>query len=131
MSNELTPVEVDLSDISTFDPIPNDVYELAIVSVKNQRRSSKNPANIMWDIIFQVIEGPHAKTKLFHTLVVGPTCAGFAVEFYEAIGLPYEKGVTLIDPTQWAGKTCRAETFQDEYNGRISSKVKKFVRQAS
>lgn len=127
MANELTPVEVDLSDIQSFEPIPADIYQLAIVSVKNQRRSPKNPDNICWDLILQVVDGEFVKRKIWHTFTAGPTCAGFVAAFYNAIGLPWIKGVTLLDPTTWTGKMCFAEVIQDEYNGKINNKIKAFI----
>lgn len=125
--NTLTPIDVDLSDIQSFEPIPADVYYLAIVQVKNQRRSAKNPDNTCWDLVLQVIDGEFAKRKIFHTFTAGASCAGFVAEFYSAMGLPWEKGITRVDPTEWTGKMLYAEVIQDTYNDKTNNKIKKFI----
>lgn len=123
--NSLQPLDIDLSDVNSFEPIPADVYHVAVVSVKNQRQSSTG--NWCWDLVLQVIEGDFTKKKIFNTLVYGAEVQGFMAAFLEACGLPYEKGVTRIDPTEWTGKTLYADIIQDDYQGKTRNKVKAFI----
>lgn len=138
MANELAPLTVDLSDVASFDPVPNDLYKVAIVQAKNQRPGKKDPSGVTWDLLVQIMHNTSgdetfAKRKVFTSLYWSPTVQDFMGDFLNSIGEPFEPGPEVhIDPRGWPGKFATVEIVQeprkDKQGNIIPNKMQSVIK---
>ena len=115
---------------ASFEPLPVGDYNLTIKEAAYQRAQSGRD---MWKITTEVIDGPHARRRVWNNLVLvpeNPNALGMFFRKMGALGLTQEFFAQSPDVDTIAramlGRSFRGQVTQREYQGKISNEIQMF-----
>ena len=113
-------LNLDFSSVPSRDPLEEGLYELTVAKAEETVSSTGNP---MIKVEFDVagLEG----RKLWDNFVLIEKTLWKVKEFFDAVGLDTE-AIVEMDVAELIGSTVKAKVFQEEYNGDIQNRIKKY-----
>ena len=113
-------LNLDFSSVPSRDPLDEGLYELTVAKAEETVSSTGNP---MIKVEFDVagFEG----RKLWDNFVLIEKTLWKVKEFFDAVGLDTE-AIVEMDVAELIGSTVKAKVFQEEYNGDIQNRIKKY-----
>jgi hypothetical protein len=113
-------LNLDFSSVPSREPLEEGLYELTVAKAEETTSSTGNP---MIKVEFDV-DGFEGR-KLWDNFVLIEKTLWKVKEFFEAIGLDTEE-VVEMDVAELVGASMKAKVFQEEYNGDIQNRIKKY-----
>jgi hypothetical protein len=121
-------VTVDFSDVKSGGAIPIGQYPGVIAdAVLKQKEGSDHPY-INWDVV--VAEGEYEGRHQFGTTSFKPSALWKMMETFQNLGVSAQEVELEFDDTtsqlvspEVIGLPCVIDVFQEEYNGRMTSKI--------
>ena len=103
--------------------IPEDEY---ILQIKNAKEGKSKGGDYQVTCSLEVVGGKHNGVSVTHYVTFlpkGHKSAGMALHFLHSRGQPFE-GEFNVDPQQWLNNYVSAYLVRDEFNGKVSMKIK-------
>lgn len=122
------PVAVDFTGVESGGGrvrIPEDDYKVRVVDATLGTAKSSGNSMIIWN--FEIIEGKFKGKKLRDRAVLTPESLWKLKQILEAMGLTVPSKKVALDLTKYVGKELGATVVDDEYEGKISSKIADYV----
>lgn len=104
--------------------IPEGDYKVTVDTVK-QSESKAGNAMLVWD--FKISEGKFAGKKLRDRTTLTPESLWKLKQVLEAMGISVPSKQVALKLSNYIGKDLGVTVVDDEYEGRISSKVEDYV----
>ena len=115
MTFEYDSTGVEVRSPGSFDPLPENFYDLQITDHKEQlTRNGDQMVNATAEVVDSL---EFNGRKLWHNVVFLPKdhkAAGIAIHFLKTIGEPWE-GKFSVDPNHWIGKRFRGKVGIEQY----------------
>ena len=115
---------------TSFEPLPVGDYNLNIKEASYKKAQSGRD---MWKITTEVIDGPHARRRVWNNLVLvteNPTALGMFFRKMGALGLTQEFFAQNPDVDTIAramiGRSFRGQVTQSDYQGKINNDIQMF-----
>ena len=115
-------MEIKMVDTETgFDLIPNEWYEVEVVSVRDKISKAGNE---MVEVEFAVTSGEFERRKLWTNLVPFGKGLYNCRRFVEACGTEWVKNQNLQIYDSYVGRALKVEVTTDSYQGEDKNKIK-------
>lgn len=120
------PLNVDFSGVESGGRtrVPEDDYHVKVDSVKQQESKAGNQM-LVWD--FEITKGKFAGKKLRDRTVLTKESLWKLKQVLEAMGVTVPSKKVALNLTKYVGKELGVTVVDDEYEGRINSKVADYV----
>lgn len=115
-------LNLDFSSVPSREALPEGVYELSIAEAEETTSSTGNP---MLKITLDVVDDEQ-NHKIWDNFVLIDKCLWKIKEFFESLGIDTTE-IVDIDPAELLGLTVKAKVIQDEYEGNVQNRVKKYL----
>lgn len=114
-------LNLNFSSVPSREPLEEGFYVLMVSKVEEKKSSTGNP---MLSIEFDVknVEG---NRKVFDNFVLIEKSLWKVKEFFEALGMD-ASSIVEIDTQELVGLELQAKVIQEEYQGDILNRVKKY-----
>lgn len=104
--------------------LPEGDYRVKITGVKPETSQAGNPM-LVWTL--QITEGKYKGKKLTDRTALTPKALWRVRALLEALGISPPKKLVSLDPAKLIGKELGVTLTDDEYEGKINSKVSDFL----
>lgn len=120
------PLNVDFSGVESSGRVrvPEDDYRVRVDTVKQQESKAGNQM-LVWD--FEITKGKFAGKKLRDRTVLTKESLWKLKQVLEAMGVTVPSKKVALNLTKYVGKELGVTVVDDEYEGRINSKVADYV----
>lgn len=118
----MASLNLDFSNVTSRDPLPEGVYDVAIAKV--EQTVSKSSSNPMLKVEFNVLSEGYENRKLWANYVLTEAAMWKVKELFESLSLDASAAVEM-DTDELIGLTCKAKVTQREYDGNIQNEIKK------
>lgn len=105
--------------------VPEDDYLVKVVSVKHDTSKSSGNPMLVWE--FEIVDGKFAGKKLRDRTVLQENSLWKLKQLLEAMGVEVPSKRVALQLQNYIGRTLGVTTVDDEYEGRVSSKVADYV----
>ena len=110
---------------NNFGPIPDNDYQLAVLEANETKSSAGND---MVALKLSVVEGPYKGNHVYDYLVFQDNMKWKTRSFLRALGeVVVDNADIKLEPGSWFGKMVKATCTSEEYNGKMSNKVKAYI----
>jgi hypothetical protein len=117
--------EVDLSTVEEASyAIPDGNYKAKCIDVTQEVSKSGNPM-FVWQ--FELVEGQYAGRQFKSWTAITPAAMWKVAEIVTSLGVGQQGQVVKFKRGDVIGKLCGLTMEQDEYNGKMTSKVAKVI----
>jgi hypothetical protein len=115
---------VNWEDLAKGNAIEPGRYPVRIDDVKDK---TSKAGNAMWEIELTITDGPATGRKLWATIMMQPNALWKLRQLLEAIGLE-KAGTDDLDTEELKDCELLVDVINEDYEGQISNRVKKFVK---
>lgn len=115
-------LNLDFSSVPSREPLAEGVYLLVVAKAEETTSSTGNPM-IKMEFDVQDVEG---NRKLWDNFVLIDKTLWKVKEFFDAVGLDTSQLVEM-DVNELVGQTVNAKVIQEEYQGDMQNRVKKYM----
>jgi hypothetical protein len=125
--NKGTGVSVDLSGVETGSrkAIPEGTYPVTVDSI--ELKKSDNSGGNYLSFTFEVEEGTHKGSKLFHNCSLQPQALFNLKSVLLALGFEIPNKAFDLDTTQLVGLSCLVEVSHEVYEGKKKARITDFI----
>lgn len=113
---------LDFSNVTSRDPLPEGVYEATVAKVDSV--VSKTSGNPMLKVEFDIHAEGYEGRKIWGNYVLTENCMWKVAELFNALGLDTD-AIVEIDTDDLIGLDCSLKIAQREYEGNIQNEIKK------
>lgn len=115
-------LNLDFSNVTSRDPLPEGTYPVSIAKV--EQVLSKSSGNPMLKVEFNIEDEAYSGRKVWANYVLTEAAMWKVQELMKALGLETD-AILELDTDDLVGMTCQLKIAQREYEGTIQNEVKK------
>lgn len=113
-------INLDFSNVQERKPLEPGVYNFTVEKAAEAVSKSGKP------MLKVTLKEADTGTFVFDNFVLEETCLWRLKQFFTALGLDTSESLD-VDPDELIGYSVTASVEQEEYNGNINNKVKKYT----
>lgn len=113
-------INLDFSNVQERKPLEPGVYSFEVKEASEAVSKSGKP------MLKVTLKESETGTLVFDNFVLEETCLWKLKQFFTALGLD-TSGSLDIDPDELIGYTATASVVQEEYNGNVNNKIKRYT----